>query len=307
MFSIFSQHPSLTGPSLTGPSLTGLLLTTIALTPIALATIARPSLAEAPAVGLEFEGSQSLNVGNLVVTEFLGDCPGKEIGTQKAFFTSDAVPPKESQRVIVKNMSRGLGETPYTDREYDKGRLSEGTVVKFGTAHDSKFLTVLPGENLFQYEIRRQDVPIATGTFTATINQDLRRVERNARWITDEVCGNASVSKDLCADLRSRQQLKCPNGNVLQTRWDGDYDRGVRTTFRNRTGKTVHFTLDGDSYVLQPGERMNVRRSRNFRVEYNPTCANCQPSTDRRVTYGTKMQFRFSNGQIQLTDDRWEN
>ncbi len=271
---------------------------------IAAATIASPSLAQTPAVGLEFEGSRDLNVGNILDTEYVGDCPGRELSTQKARFISERVLPGENQRVVIKNVTRGLGETPYTDREYDKGRLSEGTVVKFGTSHNSQFFTVLPGENLFQYEVRRRDQPIATGSFTAVINQDRRQVERNARWFTDEVCGNTSVSKEYCADLRSRQQLKCPGGNVLQTRWDGDYDRGVRTTFRNRTNTTVHFTLDGDQYVVRPGDRVNVRRSRDFRVGFNPTCHNCTPSTDRRVTYGTRMQFRLSNGQVTLTDDR---
>jgi hypothetical protein len=266
--------------------------------------LANPGLAQTPAVGLEFEGSRDLNVGNLIDTEFVGDCPGREVSTQTARFISERVVPGENQRVVIKNVTRGLGETPYTDREYDKGRLSEGTVIKFGTSHDSKFFTVLPGENLFQYEVRRRDQSIETGTFTAMINQDRRQVDRNARWMTDEVCGNSSVSKDSCADMRSRQQLKCPNGNVLQTRWDGDYDRAVRTTFRNRTNKTMHFTMDGDRYVVQPGDRVNVRRSRDFRVGYNPACHNCAPSTDRRVTYGTRMQFRLNNGQVTLTDDR---
>jgi hypothetical protein len=275
--------------------------------------IAHPSLAQnlsaspavgSPAVGFEFEGSRNLNVGSLIETEYVGDCPGREMSTQVARFISESLAPGENQRVVIKNVTRGLGEMPYTDREYDKGRLSEGTVVKFGTSHDSKFFTVLPGENLFQYEVRRRDQSISTGTFTAMINQDRRQVERNARWMTDEVCGNSSVSKDYCADMRSRQQLKCPSGNVLQTRWDGDYDRGVRTTFRNRTNKTVHFTMDGDQYVVQPGDRVNVRRSRDFRVGFNPSCHNCTPSTDRRVTYGTRMQFRVTNGQVTLTDDR---
>ncbi len=245
-----------------------------------------------------------MNVGNILDIEYVGDCPGRELSTQTARFISESIRPGDSQRVVIKNVTRGLGETPYTDREYDKGRLSEGTVVKFGTSHDSKFFTVLPGENLFQYEVRRRDQPVATGSFTAVINQDRRQVERNARWITDEVCGNSSVSKDSCADMRSRQQLKCPGGTVLKTRWDGDYDRGVRTTFRNRTNQTVHFTMDGDQYVVSPGDRVNVRRSRDFRVGYNPSCHNCAPSTDQRVTYGTRMQFRLNNGQVTLTDDR---
>jgi hypothetical protein len=293
----------------------GLLLTTIStLIPALIPTIVRAELINLPlpsaipqsSVGLEFEGSRSLNVGNLVETEYVGDCPGREVSTQTARFTSDSLPPGDSQRVVIKNMTRGMGETPYSDREYDKGRVSEGTSVKFGTSHDSQFFIVLPGENTFQYEVRRRDVPVATGTFTAMINQEVRRVDRNAQWFRSDVCANSAVSRDTCADMRSQQQLKCPNGKVLQTQWDGDYDRGIRTTFRNRTANALHFNLDGDRYVLRPGERMNVRRRHDFRVNFNPTCHTCVPSRDQRVTHGTRMQFQVKHGRLELTDDRWD-
>lgn len=256
----------------------------------------------APEIGFEFLGSRDLNRTSLTVTEYTGDCPGRDEESREARFISTQTRPSEHRRVVIKNVTRGLGETPYTDREYDKGRVSEGTVMRFGTEHSSKHFIVLPGENTFQYEIREREQPIMTGTFNAVIDQTVRRIERNAQWSRDRVCANPSVSTSNCADLREREQLACPGGRVLQTRWNDD--RPIRTTLYNRTNQTIHFTYDGDTYRLSSGDRISVRNNRDLRIGYDPKCANCTPTKYESVTHGKRVQFKLSNGKIDLTDDR---
>jgi hypothetical protein len=265
--------------------------------------IAAESPVAAPEIGLEFAGSRELNRTTIVDTEYTGDCPGVEVGTREARFSSTKTTPNEHRRVTVKNMTRGLGETPYTDREYDKGRVSEGTVMQFGTEHDSKYFIVMPGENTFQYEIRERDRVMDTGTFLTTIERSLNRVERNATWMSDEVCANTSVSNSVCADMRQRRQYKCPSGKVLRTEWRNDDDRAVRTRFYNATSKSIRFTFDGDSYQIRPGDHVNLRRNQNLSIGFDPKCADCSPSRYESVTYGKRMKFQMRGDRIDLVDD----
>ena len=90
-------------------------------------------------------------------------------------FFSHNTPTSPGRRVIITNVTRGLNRDPlpYTDREYERGQISEKTKVSFGSQHDRRKLVVLPGRNLFKYEIVQTEddndleTILAAGTFSA--------------------------------------------------------------------------------------------------------------------------------------------
>lgn len=173
---------------------------------------AQPRAAEQP--GIEFEGFQELNRAEVVSTEYTGECPGDDAGLVKARFASPTTPPAPGLRVVVRNVTRGMGgdREPYTDREYNKGRLSEGFIVVPATRHNGKYLAVLEGENDFEYAIRQGDRIVESGNFTATIDRNTRTVRRRAKVFYEDYCvkKNTSVSDCRERDLRTRVVRRCP-------------------------------------------------------------------------------------------------
>lgn len=255
-------------------------------------------------VGWEFSGESTLNATQFHETEYVGDCPGVDTETKEARFTSSQTPPGDRRRVVVRNVTRGMDSDPfpYTDREYDKGRSSEATKMEFGAKHSSKRFRVQPGVNEFEYDIREGDRVITSGKFTANFEKVSRQVERNAQWYDEEVCANSSVSNSVCADLRQRHQLRCPNGSVLKSYFESDDSSAYRTLISNQSRKDVVFSIEGDLYRLDPGESVRLRRRSSFRVRYNPTCSTCEPTNSTSVDAGKRVKFHNSGGRIELVD-----
>ncbi|MBD2329945.1 hypothetical protein [Alkalinema sp. FACHB-956] len=255
-------------------------------------------------IGWEFVGESTLNSTQIVETEYVGDCPGSEIETKEARFTSSKTPTGDRRRVLVRNTTRGLtGDTmPFTNREYDKGRSSEATKMEFGTSHSSKRLRVLPGVNEFDYEIRERDRVIDSGKFSANIEKATRQITRNAQWYNEEVCANSSVSNNVCADLRQRRQFRCSTGKVLQSYFESDDSPSYRTLISNQTNKSIRLSIDGDLYRLESGESVRVRRRSSFEVRYNPTCQTCELTHSNYVEAGKRVKFRQQNSRIELVD-----
>jgi tetratricopeptide (TPR) repeat protein len=110
--------------------------------------------------GLEFAGSPTRNVGT-VAENF------------RAWFVSPSLPPAPNLRVIIRNVTAGINQypSPYTDRTYDKGWISEELILGFGTKHDGDFLVLMDGENNFTYEIKQGDRVLESGSFSATITR----------------------------------------------------------------------------------------------------------------------------------------
>lgn len=150
--------------------------------------------------GLQFGDSQVLNEGELVsltgtTTSSTLREPGRCVGTlyippnydtitspyttpgvAKARFISKTVLPASGLRVAIRNTTSGIDQTlsPYTDREYTQGDHSEGFVVKQAVVHSSRYLAVIPGRNTFNYQIKRGDTVVESGSFTAMMTVKAR-------------------------------------------------------------------------------------------------------------------------------------
>lgn len=171
------------------------------------------SLSRESEVGFEFEGSRELNLTTVVAKEYVGDCPGSQRGNVKAHFTSTATPPNRGLRVIITNVTRGIGGSrlPYSDRKYDKGRFSEGITVVPATRHNRSYLAVLPGKNKFEYQIKRGNTVIESGSFTAEIDVEEQILEREATRSFERYCTTGDPL-DKCKEraIAVREVKHCP-------------------------------------------------------------------------------------------------
>lgn len=114
------------------------------------------SLASDSTTGLEIVGQQVRNVLTFYRTKYEGDCPGETMENPKAYFVSQQTPTGDKRRVRIENVTAGLSDTPYTDREYEENGRSETTTLDFGAKHSSKFFRIQPGENRFAYGLRNR-------------------------------------------------------------------------------------------------------------------------------------------------------
>jgi hypothetical protein len=183
-----------------------------------LAQEAPPPATSPPAVGFIVDGQSELNVVSITDIEYRGECPGRAAGTAAARFMSLATPPAPGQRVVVRNVSLGVRDNPFpfTDRDYSQGRSSEATLMAYGTQHELKSFSVIPGVNSFEYEIKQSDRVIGKGTFQSTI-QFQKQVER--RWADcdrEQYCTNGKPL-DKCEDrnLKYRTKCTCPGGKTF--------------------------------------------------------------------------------------------
>lgn len=140
--------------------------------------------------GFEFKGSSIFNRGSITSIDYTGECPGFSEGTISAQFSSPHTPTAPGRRVVIKNVTKGVSTDsyPYTDREYDKGRVSQGTRMAFGTHHSPNYFKVLVGTNTFEYEIEESDKVIETGSFQAVINKFFESKDRNKISSFEQVC-----------------------------------------------------------------------------------------------------------------------
>lgn len=248
---------------------------------------------------------RELNQALITEIEYEGECPGQERPSLEAKFTSSQTPPAPGRRVIVRNVTRGLASDPYpyTNREYDQGRSSESTRMLFGTRHDGKQFTVLEGENNFEYEIRQGDRIIDSGKFTAVIDKQVDARRRDAIASTESICMNSAVSLNLCADIRTRTQHKCPNGQVVRSLLEPDY-REISTLISNQTFQPMLFMLNGRVERLRPGDSRTTTGN-SLSIRFHPTCRNCQPNQTLNLQPGKRYQFRgsqFNSNVVELVD-----
>lgn len=126
----------------------------------------------------------------LIGTEYVGQCPGKSEIESSARFFSRINKPAARSRVFVRNITFGFAGSvkPYTNREYFSGDLSEGFLVKFGDAHNDRYLAVKPGENKFDYIIKQNDIFVSSGEFSVTIDEKISTVKRDAVLAYETTC-----------------------------------------------------------------------------------------------------------------------
>jgi hypothetical protein len=174
----------------------------------------QPTLPEVKSdIGIEFEGFRELNTARVIATEFVGECPGNAIRPLNARFISSTTPPAPGLRVVVRNITRGMGGdiAPYTDREYNDGQRSEGFIVLPSTRHNGRYLAVLEGINDFEYQIKRNGAIIESGTFSVEIEQRTRTIARDAQIVYEEYCVRSlAISDCKSKDRRVRLVRRCP-------------------------------------------------------------------------------------------------
>jgi hypothetical protein len=171
--------------------------------------------------GLKFEDAQLLNDGKLVSftgtkangrERLPGICSGPgqlsptdssatlsytTPGQTRARFLSSTVPPASGLRVVIHNTTSGIDRnlSPYTDREYAQGNFSEYFSVGEDTAHNSRYLAVIPGPNTFTYQIKRSNEIIESGTFTAMLTVESKLNDQPANSGFDPPVGRCEHRK----------------------------------------------------------------------------------------------------------------
>lgn len=157
-----------------------------------------------PLVGFLFDGRSAGDsrqaAVSLVGIRFTGECPGELSPSTNARFFSKSIRPAPELRAVVRNVTFGFAgeQKPFTDREYFNGDVSEGFVIRFGDQHEGRFLAVRPGENQFEYEIRRGKQSIETGKFSATFDSRTVEQEREARLVWRETTSCLRYEKRRC-------------------------------------------------------------------------------------------------------------
>ncbi|MGG6266050.1 hypothetical protein ACQ4M3_04330 [Leptolyngbya sp. AN03gr2] len=170
-----------------------------------------------PLVGLLFDGR---NAGDsrqapvsLVGIRFVGECPGELSPSTRARFFSKSTRPAPELRAVVRNTTFGFSgeQKPFTDREYFNGDVSEGFVVRFGDRHEGRFLAVRPGENQFEYEIKRGNQSIETGKFSATFDSQTVERDRSARlvWRETKYCVRYEKRRCVKEQVRGYYERTC--------------------------------------------------------------------------------------------------
>ncbi|MEH2464991.1 hypothetical protein [Nostoc sp.] len=259
-------------------------------------------------LGLEFVGSRELNKASIQEIEYDGECPGKDSGSIKAWFTSSRTPPALKRRVVVKNVTRGLESDPYpyTDREYQNGKSSEGTQIAFGTKHRGSNFVVMEGENKFQYEIKENHKVIDSGSFTAVIEKDLDVRRRNAMLTKNSICFNSAVALNVCADIRTKTEYSCPNNKILSSIFEPNNPE-ISTIISNQMFGEMVYLLNGKKHRLRSGEE-KIYTGEYLNIQFNSTCRiGCSPTTpSQSLQPGKRYQFKsspISGGEIiQLVD-----
>jgi hypothetical protein len=258
--------------------------------------------------GWEFEGSRELNKGTIQEIEYDGECPGKDSGSIKAWFTSSKTPPAPKRRVVVKNVTRGMESNPYpyTDREYQKGKSSESTRMVFGTSHRGIYFIAMEGENEFQYEIKENKTVVDSGSFKAVIDKELEVKRRDATVTKNSVCFNSAVALNVCADVRTKTEYTCPDKKVIRSFFEPN-DPEMSTIISNQMFDDIVYVFNGNIYTLRPGEEKRYK-GKDLSIQFDSTCKKgCTPtSRPQSLEPGKRYQFKTSpisaDGIIELVD-----
>lgn len=254
-------------------------------------------------VGLVFIGSRKLNSTSIRATQYIGECPGFEETYQEARFTSKTTPTARKRRVVVKNVSIGVDSEPYpyTDRKYDKGRLSEATRMRFDTHHSDRYFHVLEGENDFEYEIRQGKVILERGSFTAVINRDIEKKERDASLSRERACVNSRVSLSECADIRIHESYECSDGSVVHSSFFPNIP-DISTVIYNQTNQVIDYSINDRRYQLFPAEfRVHLEQIDNFLSIRFSSNSSSYKLRSESLEPGKRYQFvEPDNGSIQL-------
>lgn len=247
--------------------------------------------------GIYFQGSRELNKATFVTSRYTGECPGTATPVVEAWFTS-TTPSADRRRAVIRNITTGMDpdDLPYTDREYEKGKLSESFNVEFGTEHSGRRFRVMAGENQFEYDIKERGDVIASGSFMANITNTVRSYNRDSTLQSQKVCANSNVALSNCADVRTSNQWKCPNGDVV--RRELTPEGAIRTVISNQTYEAISYEFNGRIYRLESGEDQTFTGNMLGNVEFFNSSGT---SSSVSLVPGTRYRFVQSNNQLQLS------
>jgi hypothetical protein len=163
---------------------------------------------------------QPLNRVELQQITYVGDCPGEQQPELRGLSFLAALPPAPFQRITLQNLATG----GYTDREYDeRRRSSEAFSIALGQGQRGSFLTVAPGLNTLNYQVRNRVQKISLGQGTATLQVEVNRMTQNRRFSEvreDRYCSGEKTSRrtslDACRNgLISLERIGvCPGGKT---------------------------------------------------------------------------------------------
>jgi hypothetical protein len=135
------------------------------------------------------DGSITFNKATIDITNFIGQCPGRDVSKVETYFLTDKTPIAPSRRVVIRNISKTVANNPYpfADREYDRDGKSEGTIFYPAFNHDQRILAVSEGKNTFDFIISDNNKSkfVSSGVFDVNVTFNRREVERNrvCRWV----------------------------------------------------------------------------------------------------------------------------
>ncbi len=171
-----------------------------------------------PLMGFLFESRRAGGLDQtvaLVGIRFTGECPGEQVASTRARFFSRSTRPAPELRAIVRNVTFGFAgeQKPFTDREYFSGDVSEGFEMRFGDRHEGKFLAVQPGENQFEYEIKRGQQLIEAGKISATFEARTSEQERDSSlvWRETKHCRRYKGRRCIEEEIRGYYDRVCQN------------------------------------------------------------------------------------------------
>jgi len=157
--------------------------------------------------GMVLLQGQPLNRVELQQITYLGDCPGEQQPELRGLSFLAALPPAPFQRITLQNLATG----GYTDREYDeRRRSSEAFSIALGQGQRGSFLTVAPGLNTLNYQVRNRVQKISLGQGTATLQVEVNRMTQNRRFSEvreDRYCSGEKTSRRTSLDA-------CRNGLI---------------------------------------------------------------------------------------------
>lgn len=190
--------------------------------------------AETSSLGDFLQHRQPLQEVTLMRTIYRGECPGERVEPIKTMSFLAPTPPGGRQRIVITNQRTG----GYTDREYGDNRdRAEGFWISLGTQHRGSFLSVQPGNNVFDWSITQptdSTLPIK-GTATLQVRVEEQTRYRDFSSINEDAyCPGEkyqTLSRTPLSECPSRSYIEeregvCPNGSTIAL--------GKRTIYRRR-------------------------------------------------------------------------
>jgi hypothetical protein len=161
-------------------------------------------------------GGIALNQANFNRVEYVGQCAGAAYLPSKvsAQFVSNTTPPAVGRRALIRNVTEGISSDPYpfTDREYERDRYSEGFTLQIGYNHSQQDFSVINGENQLEYEIKEANGDLVErGTITLQVSVNEQGVfPRDAICREEWQCTNERRDNRTDRICRTHRSCQCP-------------------------------------------------------------------------------------------------